>query len=208
MLRTAALLAAFAIVGTALVAITYTATVERIAENERRFLLQALHELVAPEMHDNDMYQDVIHVTAPAFLGTRDPVAVYRARRQNRPVAAVLTPVAPNGYNGRIKLLVAVDFNGVLLGVRVVSHKETPGLGDRIDVEKSDWIKTFAGKSLSHPSARRWRVKKDGGEFDQFTGATITPRAVVGAVRKTLEYFVQHRDALFAPIPQETDHHG
>jgi len=203
MLLSAVLLTLFAVMGTALVGLTYEATVERIAENERQALLNNLHTLVPPERHDNDIHADRIQVQAPDRLGTEAPVTVYRARKAGEPVAAVLTPVAPDGYGGDIRLLVAVNYDGTVAGVRVLAHKETPGLGDNIEVEKSDWITRFAGRSLSNPPAEKWRVRKDGGVFDQFTGATVTPRAVVGAVRRTLEYYAANRDRLFRTAPKE-----
>lgn len=191
------LLALFAVVGTALVAFTYNRTVDQIAENERQSLLRSLHEIIDPNEYDNDIFSDTTEVHGPQLLGTPAPVTVYRARRNGKPVAAVLSPVAPNGYNGAIKLLVGVYYDGRIAGVRVISHHETPGLGDGIELDKSDWVKAFAGKTLRDPGASGWAVRKDGGRFDQFTGATITPRAVVNAVHKALIYFNQHREQLF-----------
>ncbi len=190
------LLALFAVVGTGLVALTWSATAERIALNERQALLQNLHALVPPARHDNDLFEDRIEVSDPA-LGTTAGVTVYRARAGDDPVAVVLSPVAPNGYGGTIRLLVAVNYEGSVAGVRVVKHQETPGLGDKIEADRSDWIRSFDGLSLGHPPAQKWAVRKDGGIFDQFTGATITPRAVVSAVRDTLSYYQAHRDELF-----------
>jgi electron transport complex protein RnfG len=112
-------------------------------------------------------------------------------------VAAIFNSVAPDGYNGKIHLLVGVYIDGRLAGVRVVKHAETPGLGDAVEIRKSPWIDDFAGKSLTNPIQERWRVKRDGGDFDQFTGATITPRAVVAAVRNTLLYYQQNADMIF-----------
>jgi electron transport complex protein RnfG len=145
---------------------------------------------------DNDMVTDLIRVREPALLGGAE-TTVYRGRKDGQPVALVLTPVAPDGYSGPIRLLVAVHRDGSLGGVRVLSHKETPGLGDRIEEEKSDWILGFSGRSLQDPAPSEWKVKKDGGAFDQFTGATITPRAIVKAVRKTLEYVEKQGDRLY-----------
>jgi electron transport complex protein RnfG len=202
-LQMALLLALFAGFGSALVAVSYQATKERIRINERQALLRELQELVPRESYDNSLLDDSVQVTAPDFLGTPQPVTVYRARKEGKPVAAILTPVAPDGYGGPIHLLVGVNVDGTLAGVRVVSHKETPGLGDAIEVQRSDWILGFAGRSLGNPPEQQWKVKRDGGAFDQFTGATITPRAVVGAVRRTLEYFRSHRDQLFDRKPEE-----
>jgi electron transport complex protein RnfG len=200
-LITGILLFLFAVVGATMVAFTFDATEERIAANERALLLRSLNELIPHERHDNDLFADVIEVTDASLLGTDEPVPVYRARKDGRNVAAVLAPVAPDGYGGAIKLLVCVTLDGTLCGVRVVAHKETPGLGDAIEAERSDWILGFTGKSLTDPPEKQWRVERDGGVFDQFTGATITPRAVVKAVRKTLVYFRQHRAQLFRPAP-------
>lgn len=191
------LLALFAIVGTALVAFTYDRTVEQIAENERQALLRNLHAILEPNAYDNDIFADTTEVTAPHLLGTAEPVTVYRARNNGQPVAAVLSPIAPDGYNGAIKLLVGIYYDGEIAGVRVISHHETPGLGDGIEIDRSNWITGFEGRSLSSPSQANWAVKKDGGAFDQFTGATITPRAVVKAVQKALIYFREHRTQLF-----------
>lgn len=193
----ALILGLFAVIGTALVGLTYEGTKDRIAANERAALLRSLHAIVQPERHDNDIFTDVIQVTDPELLGSREPASVFRARKQGDPVAAVLSVVAPDGYGGPIKLLVGINYDGTLAGVRVVNHHETPGLGDGIEETRSNWILGFAGKSLGNPPKDKWQVKRDGGVFDQFTGATITPRAVVNAVRKALIYFASHRDALF-----------
>ncbi len=197
-LFTGILLGLFAAVGTAMVAFTFDNTAARIAANERAALLRNLHTLIPPERHDNDLFTDALAVEDAALLGSSEPVMVYRARRQGWPVALVITPVAPDGYSGKIKLLVGIELDGSLSGVRVLSHRETPGLGDAIEVERSDWILGFTGLSLAQPRPDQWKVKRDGGVFDQFTGATITPRAVVQAVKKTLIYFERNRQMLFA----------
>ncbi len=205
-LRTGLLLGAFALGGTLLVAATHQLTAQRIAANERAYLLRTLHELIPAGLYDNDLVRDRILVRDP-LLGSREPLPVFRARKGGRPVAAVLTAVAPDGYGGAIRLLVGVRYDGTVLGVRILSHKETPGLGDAIDQSKSPWVESFRGKRLGDPPARLWRVKKDGGVFDQFTGATISPRAVVAAVRRALEYYARHRDEIFAaPAVQEAPH--
>lgn len=199
-LVTGLLLFAFAAIGTSLVAVTYEQTRDQILRNERQVLRRHLNQVVNPERYDNNLLQDRIEVNAPA-LGVDAPVTVYRARMQGIPVAAVFRTVAPDGYNGPIRLLVGIDVNGVITGVRVLSHRETPGLGDAIDAGRSDWIHNFAGRSLGDPPAPRWKVERDGGAFDQFTGATITPRAVVNAIRRTLVYFEAHRKDVFARPP-------
>lgn len=207
-LFTGILLLLFTMIGATLVAYTFENTKARIAANERAALLRNLHVLVPPDTHTNDLFTDVIQVQDPTLLGSRDPVPVYRARRDGEPVALVLTSEAPDGYGGAIKLLVGVTPEGVLTGVRVLSHRETPGLGDAIEAERSDWILDFNGRRLGDPPANQWRVQRDGGVFDQFTGATVTPRAVVNAVRKSLIYFDQHREDLFAPLEGQEEEVG
>jgi electron transport complex protein RnfG len=196
---TTIILLLFAVMGTAMVAYTYDNTREQIAANERATLLRKLHRLVAPEQHDNVLLEDTVSVRDETLLGSTEPVMVYRARKNGEPVALVIAAIAPDGYSGSIKLLVGINVDGSLSGVRVVAHRETPGLGDAIDEARSDWIRIFDGKSLHAPDVSRWAVRKDGGEFDQLTGATITPRAVVKAARNALLYYREHQEALFAP---------
>jgi electron transport complex protein RnfG len=190
-------LSLFAVVGTTLVALTEYTTSEAIAENERQVLLRNLYALLPRDRLDNDIATDTLRLPASALLGTDDASTVYRARLAGEPVAAIFNSIAPDGYNGKIHLLVGVNIDGRLAGVRVVKHAETPGLGDAVEIRKSPWINDFAGKSLANPTQERWRVKRDGGDFDQFTGATITPRAVVAAVRNTLLYYQQNADMIF-----------
>lgn len=207
MLVSAMLLAVFAVGGTALVSFTETATRDEIRENERRALLDSIHDVFPRERHDNDLFESTHEVRAPDMFGTPGPVTVYRATRDGEPVGAVFPVIAPDGYNGSIRLLMGLETDGTVTGVRVLSHKETPGLGDGIEIEKSNWIKSFNGKSLGQPPKAEWAVEADGGEFDQFTGATITPRAVVSAVRRALVNYPARRDELYAglaPIDSET----
>jgi electron transport complex protein RnfG len=187
----------FAVAGTTLVALTEFTTSEAIVDNERQVLLRNLYALLPRNRLDNDIATDTLLLPASTLLGTDDDSTVYRARLRGEPVAAIFNSVAPDGYNGKIHLLVGVYVDGNLAGVRVVKHAETPGLGDAVEIRKSPWIDDFAGKSLTNPSEDRWRVKRDGGDFDQFTGATITPRAVVAAVRNTLLYYQQNADMIF-----------
>ena len=156
-------------------------------------------EVLHGRAFDNDLLADTVPVRDAELLGTPATLQAYRARQNGAAVAVVLEAVAPNGYVGAIKLLVGVAPDGRLLGVRVSEHRETPGIGDGIDARKSPWIERFTGRSLHDPAPARWRVRKDGGDFDQLTGATITPRAVVGAVANALVYFERHRDELLAP---------
>lgn len=195
---TTIILLMFAIIGTALVSYTFDNTRERIAANERAILLRKLHRLIPPGRHDNILLDDALAVRNESLLGTDKPVMVYRARKDGKPVALVIAPIAPDGYSGSIKLLVGINLNGTLTGVRAIAHRETPGLGDAIDEERSDWIHQFTGTSLEEPPLDRWKVRKDGGDFDQLTGATITPRAIVQAVRNALLYYREHQETLFA----------
>lgn len=197
MIRIALLLGLFSVIGIGTVAVTEHFTREKITANERTTLRRSIEAVLPATSYNSSILEDTIQVTDPALLGTKDPVLVYRARQDGRPVAVILTPIAPDGYSGAIKLLVGIRYNGNLTGVRVISHQETPGLGDKIEEEKSAWILDFSGRSLSNPVQSKWKVKQDGGAFDQFTGATITPRTIVKAVRNSLQYFEDHRDALF-----------
>lgn len=197
----AVLLGMFSVIGTTLVSFTYENTRERIADNERQALLKKLHQIIPAELIDNDIVNDTVFVSSRELLGAEQTI-VYRGRKQNQPVAAVFNVVAPEGYSGSIRMLVAVKTDGTLGGVRIVSHRETPGLGDKIEQRKSDWILGFEGKSLHNPDKSRWKVKRDGGDFDQFTGATITPRVVVDAVKRALIYYQDNKEAVFK---QETE---
>jgi len=197
MIISAIVLALFAAVGTFFVSYTYDHTIERIKENERQALLSALHVLIPPTEHDNDIFTDIIQVKNKNLLGSKKTVNIYRARKDNKPVGLIIHSNAPDGYNGSIGLLVAINYDSTLAGVRVVHHIETPGLGDAIEESRSDWITKFKQLSLSNPDKRGWAVKRDCGEFDQFTGATITPRAIVKAVYKTLLFYKAHRDTLY-----------
>jgi electron transport complex protein RnfG len=190
------LLGLFGVLGAGLVGLSHEGTAARIASNEREALLRQLRVLVPAQQIDNDMLSDIVEISAPDALGT-DVTRVYRGRLDGQPVAAVLSPVITQGYSGPIQLIVAIDFDGSLAGVRVLTHRETPGLGDKIEVERSDWILGFAGKSLLEPAPGAWKVKRDGGDFDQFTGATITPRAIVRGVRSALVYFDEYKLQLF-----------
>lgn len=205
--RRAGALGLIALLGAGLLAGTWALTRERIAAQEKQAEMQTLHQIIPAEAYDNDMHDDRFEVHAPARFKHPAPVVVWRARREGEPVGAILRVVAPGGYNGDIVLLVGVAPEGDVLGVRVLSHRETPGLGDPIERSKSDWILSFNGRSLGDPPAADWTVKRAGGAFDQFTGATITPRAVVHAVRRTLDWFAAHRELVFEH-PAETGEAG
>ena len=194
-LLSAGILAIFGVLGATLVAFTWSATAERIAANERAMFMRNVYKLVPKEKVSNDLLKDVITITDPALSPA--PVKVYRARRDNQPLALIFSPVETPGYAGPIRLMVGIGADGTLGGVRVLSHMETPGLGDKIDEDRSDWILGFSGKSIGNPPLEKWKVKKDGGIFDQFTGATITPRKIVEVVKNTLIYFQRNRQKLF-----------
>ena len=187
----------FAIIGAGIVGLTYESTYEQIKRNEQMVLLRKLNTILSPDEYDNDLLDDQVLLEQNTLLGTGEPSPAYRAYKHNSPVAVVLSPVAPNGYSGPINMLVGIYHDGRLAGVRVVKHRETPGLGDAVESQRSDWILGFDNKSLQNPDSNKWKVKRDGGDFDQFTGATITPRAVVKAVHSALLYFEQNRKQLF-----------
>jgi electron transport complex protein RnfG len=185
-------LALFALVTIFFLSLTYESTRDQIAAQERARLEASLKELLLPGSYDNDPVEDVRHLQNDS-----GSLTVYRARLSQKPVTALIKTTAPDGYNGSINLLIGIRYDGSLSGVRVLSHRETPGLGDEIELRRSDWLLGFNNRSLQDPQEQLWAVKKDGGIFDAFTGATITPRAVVGEVKRTLIYFSHHRDELF-----------
>ena len=187
----------FAVAGTTFVAVTENLAREPIVENERRVLLRNLHALLPAHELDNDIVTDTLRIPASELLGTDEPSLVYRARYQSVPVAAIFNSIAPNGYSGKIHLLVGVYFDGSIAGVRALKHNETPSLGDAIEIRKSDWILDFDGKSFGKPLRALWLVKRDKGVYDQFTVVTRTPRAVVEAVKNTLLYYEQNAGEVF-----------
>ncbi|HBC55641.1 MAG TPA: hypothetical protein DCZ03_00615 [Gammaproteobacteria bacterium] len=152
--------------------------------------------MIAGDQYDNDIFRDRIYRSHP-LLDENNTSTIYRVRFQGEPIALVLSVTAADGYNGEIKLLLCVDVNGVVKGVRPVRHKETPGLGDGIEPKKSDWIYQFANTSLSNMGKSAWAVKKNGGHFDALTGATITSRAVIRAVHKGLQYVQMEGSSLY-----------
>ena len=197
------LLALSALVGTGLMATVNWHSEPHIAYNERQDLLRSLNAVIPPHTYNNEILQDTITLQGQLLLGTKNSTTVYRARKGVTPIAAALKVVAPNGYSGPIVLLVGIDYSGKVTGLRVVKHRETPGIGDSIEIRRSNWIEIFTGKSRFNPNERGWQVKRDGGEFDQLTGATITPRAIVSAVHKSLKYFAHNRELLFSVEEEE-----
>ena len=194
------LLAGFALITALILATTDSLTKDRIADSERKADQRALLEIIPIDRHDNDLLMDVQPIPEKFWpaLGLKKGGDIHIARNRGQPVAAIIPTVTPDGYSGNISMIIGVNFDGTIACVRVVEHKETPGLGDKVDLKKSDWILSFNGASLVNPQASGWDVKKNGGEFDQFTGATITPRAVIYQVAQVLEYFSEDSERLLA----------
>ncbi len=191
------LLATFTGLGATLVITTYELTKEQIKMSEQANLLKNLNTIIPKQNYDNDLLKQQLIVPNSSQLGNKGPTIIYQAWKNNKPVALAFAITAHEGYNGDIKILIAINYNGQISGVRVISHQETPGLGDKIDIAKNDWILGFNGKKLVSNQASQWKVKKDGGVFDQFSGATITPRTVVNTVYKALDYFNHNHEKLF-----------
>ncbi|ANQ22118.1 electron transport complex subunit RsxG [Vibrio natriegens] len=189
-------LAIFACATTGLVALTQYLTEDQIKQQERKQLLSVLNQVIPETMHDNALTQACTMVSSPE-LGTH-AMPAYIATKDGKPTAIAIESIAPDGYNGEIKVITGIDSEGKILGTRVLSQKETPGLGDKIDLRVSDWILSFTGKEVTEANWNSWRVRKDGGDFDQFTGATITPRAVVKVVRNTVNYVNNTRDEILS----------
>ncbi len=190
-------LALYALTVTAMIAITHLATKDTIAQQEQQKLLSILNAIIDPDSYTNNISTDCA-IFANPLLGNDYSHKIYRARQNDTPVAAAIETIALDGYNGKIKIVVGVKADGTVSGVRVLEHKETPGLGDKIDLRVSNWILSFNDMTLNQDNASRWAVKKDGGQFDQFTGATITPRAVVNTVKQAIEFFKLHQTSIFA----------
>jgi len=188
MLKNSLVLGLFAIVTVGAVTLMQQFTAERIQASERAAQLRALNEILPRDSYDNQLLDNGVDVHDP-LLETKRPLPAYIAIKDGKPSAVILQAIAPDGYSGAIHLLVGIRADGRVAGVRVVGHRETPGLGDKIELAKSQWIRSFENRSLGKPDESGWAVKKDGGDFDQFAGATITPRAVVGAVHRALQYF-------------------
>ena len=194
--KNATALGLFAAITVAIVALIQQGTVSRIDDARAQAQLQALAEILPAGSYDNNLLEHTLVLDDP-LLGNRTAQPAYLAFLDNRPSAIILQATAPDGYSGSIRLLVGIMADGNLAGVRVLEHKETPGLGDKIETSKSDWIYSLTGRSLNNPPSERWEVKEPG-EFDQFAGATITPSAVVRAVHKALQFYDAHHEQLFA----------
>ncbi len=191
----------FAIVTSAVIAFTQQATKEQITHNKAEFQARALFEIV-PRSVDPELVHHRLQMQAPE-LGSEAPIELYQAIQNGQVVTVLMPVIAPEGYSGDIEMLVGVNADGSLAGVRVLSHKETPGLGDKVELSKSDWILSFNNEQMAMGGDDSWAVKKDGGRFDQFTGATITPRAIVGATARAIEFFRAHRERLLTPVTEQ-----
>jgi electron transport complex protein RnfG len=197
-LQSGVTLAAIAAICTALVVATWQLTGSRIAANEIAFLEQSLRPALGDVEFDSPLLASLISIPQPHDLPGTGTARVYRVFSGSQPAAALFSVAARNGYAGPIGLLIGVRYDGTISGVRVLHHRETPGLGDGIEAGKSDWVRQFDGRSLDDPAIAGWAIRGDGGEFDQLTGASVTPRAVIKAIRQTLIYFDANRDAVFA----------
>ncbi|MCU7830299.1 MAG: electron transport complex subunit RsxG [Candidatus Thiodiazotropha sp. (ex Myrtea sp. 'scaly one' KF741663)] len=182
----------FAFLGVGGVMFVHQLTYDRIQMNLRQDTLSAMHRLLPANEYDNDLLANPVKFDTAGMSIDNQSIVAHRATMQHRPVATLFSLTAPDGYNGDINLLVVVRENGMLAGVEVIGHRETPGLGDKIESSRSDWLQQFVGASLVNPPQTAWRVKRDGGHFDQLTGATVTPRAIVKAVQQVLAYLRDH----------------
>lgn len=194
------ILGTFAFITAGTLAGTFLLTDDRIAASERRAAQRALFEIIPPSRFDNDLLASTWSIPDEdlSALGLQESNDIHIAKKDDNTVAVIIPCLAPDGYSGDIKLLVGVNVDGTVAGVRVLAHRETPGLGDKISLAKSDWVLSFDGRSLENPEPERWDVKKNGGVFDQFTGATITPRAVISRVEQTLHYFRANKDRILS----------
>jgi len=192
------ILGIFGLITGILLSVTYEKTKNKIAESERKVAQKIYFEIIPVERHDNDILSDTTDIPEEylSLLGVKKG-KINLVRKNNQLVAIIVPITSSNGYSGDIKMLVGINVNGTIAATRVLSHKETVGLGDKLDLSKSDWILSFNGKSLTNPKPELWKLKKDGGYFDQFTGATITPKAVVSQVLNALVYYEKDKLRLF-----------
>jgi len=197
MIQSAIKLSLFVLIGIGLLLASKLLTKNEIAKAERATVLANFEQVLPKKLYNNNPLKDTLQVTRPQLLGSKQPVTIYRARKNGQPVGVIFETIAPDGYSGNIYILVGVLANQHIAGVRVLSHRETPGLGDKIEIKKTNWITHFSGKFLQSENDPRWHVKKDGGQFDQFTGATITPRAVVKAVKKALIFVKREGNKIY-----------
>ena len=192
-----AILGIFALVSTGLIALTHLVTKDKIASELEAALARRLNSIIPAAQYDNDVYNDCLLLQDKESLGSDEQQRAYRMRKSGKNYAVFMTSMAPNGYSGSISFVIGIYEAGSIAAVRITEHQETPGLGDKIEIEKSDWVTQFDGLSLEQTDEDYWRVKKDGGEFDALTGATITPRAIVEAVNQTLKYYNANKQIIF-----------
>ncbi len=200
--KTAKIMVIFTLLGTIALAFVYMQTQQPIAQAEYETRMRLFGQVLSHDAYDNDLFKDYLLIPAGGKLNNRESTELYRASKGGKPVALVMQATAPDGYSGDIKLLIAIDHTGKVLAVRVIAHRETPGLGDYIDIAHDNWIEVFGGSSLALGD-EGWAVKKDGGQFIYRTGATITPRAVIKAVHQALQFYHQHRQQIFS-LPNQT----
>jgi len=204
-IKTGLTLAVIAAICTALVALTFQATRERIAVNEKALLEQSLQPALAGTFYDSGVSESRLVLPPPHGLPGNDPAVIYRVFAEGEPVAALFAVTARDCFSGPIRILVGIDVDSMVTGVRILQHRETPGLGDKIESARSNWVFQFDGRSMGDPVATGWAIEIDGGEFDQLTGASVTPRAIIKAIRDTLIYFESHQDAIFLSESSEED---
>ena len=193
------ILAGFALVASLLLGVTNCSTEGAIQRRLAEDLKKSLEEVVPAALYDNDLLQDTLTIPSAEYNIGANETTVYIAKKSGNVTAVSFKFIAPDGYSGAINMIMGLDRDGNILGVRVLSHKETPGLGDKIEAAKSNWILSFVGRSLDNLAPAQWAVKKDGGEFDQFAGATITPRKSVQAIYRGLQLFKAHQAQLINP---------
>ena len=194
---TAVAMIIFSLAASTALSISYFITKSPIDESDAKAKRIFLNQVIPADLYDNNLVKDTISIEPSPMLGNKKNIDVYRAKKNNQVIAVIIESVAPDGYSGEIKTLVGIDKEDKILGVRVIAHKETPGLGDYIEIDKSQWIKNFDLKSLNKVSEKQWTVKKDGGDFDYVSGATITPRAVIKSTYKCLLYVKENKKRLF-----------
>ncbi len=204
-IKTGITLALIAAVCTALVAGTYQLTVDRIVANKKALLEQSLQPALAGLSYDSGVSESRLVLQPPHELPGNDAAVIYRVFAEEKPVAALFAVTARDGFSGPIRVLLGIEFDGTVTGVRILQHRETPGLGDKIESARSDWVFQFDRRALGDPVTTGWAIKRDGGEFDQLTGASVTPRAVIKVIRDTLIYFDAHRDEIFSSPATEED---
>jgi len=203
--KTGMTLGMIAAVCTSLVAATYQLTKDRIAANEKALLEQSLQPALTGIFYDSGVSESRLVLQPPHGLPGNDPAIIYRVFAEGEPAAALFVVTARDGFAGPIRIVLGVEASGSVTGVRILQHRETPGLGDKIVSARSDWVYQFDGRSMGDPQLLGWALKGDGGEFDQLTGASITPRAVIKAIRDTLVYFDANRDAIFQAAATEAE---